>query len=216
MADSLGAVASPVPRRWLTGLTVMAGALAPLLVVALALGTGEPVGTLTRDITAIVKVPPYYGLLSQLGIVAWTSTCAICLLAFLVLYRKGRQQVAGCMLSAGILTGLVLLDDAFLVHETVAPYFGVPERAVVLVLVACGLVHVVTWRRMLLTTQNGMLVWAILALALSIGVDLLDGQITQIVGEWEYLIEDGLKWLGAVFWLGFHLKFAVDALAAHR
>lgn len=212
LADGVSVSSSPFPRGWLTGLTVLLGVLAPFLVVVLVLGTGEPASTFTRDITAIARVPPYYGFLSQLNIIVWASTCGICLLALFVLYSKGMPLLAGFMLSACALTGLVLFDDAFLFHETVAPHFGIPERFVELAIVVFGLVHVVLWRRMVLTRQNSLLVWAGLALGLSVGIDVLDEPITRVVGAWEYLLEDGLKWLGAVFWLGFHLRFAIDVL----
>ena len=45
-------------------------------------------GDLTRDPAAILDVPVYVGFLSQIGILLWAATAAICLFSAAVLWRR--------------------------------------------------------------------------------------------------------------------------------
>ena len=73
----------------------------------------------------------HYGFVSTSGIILWAATAATSLFAAIILFvtRQPGRLILFPLL-AGLLTGWLTLDDAFLLHETVLPAFGVPQNAV--------------------------------------------------------------------------------------
>ena len=86
--------------------------------------------TLLRDPAAVAydlgvpdHIPMYYGLVSNLGVVTWSSVAAVCLFVGLVLTEKAHDRKdSWFMIASGLLTGVLLIDDLFMVHEGVFRY----------------------------------------------------------------------------------------------
>jgi hypothetical protein len=129
--------------------------------------------------------------LSTLGLLAWAAAATACLIAGTALRVAGRQpQQAGFLLALGALTLFVLVDDAYLVHEVVAPeYFGVPEEATLALYLVPAAAVAYRWRRATLAGRPLLLILSTLCLANSY---LLDAGI--IHGD--LIIEDYLKYVG--------------------
>ena len=89
-------------------------------VVGLTIFLDIPFGVLSRDPTATLSAPPYVGVLSQLGIFLWAATTAMCAFTLRLLIDHEGSTTSVSFLKWGFVLSLLLgLDDAFLVHESV-------------------------------------------------------------------------------------------------
>ena len=193
--------------RWIWAATI----LAPLaIMLGVAAQPWVSPGDLLRDPLAVAEMSTtcckvYYGAISSLGVLLWASAAAVCLFAAAVLYTLARPLAEPVfMASAGLLTGLLTIDDLFLVHENVLPAFGVSEPVTYLAYGLCGLAYLlVSWRE-ILRCRYGLLALAVVLLAASVVVDWFfhSDHPARIV------IEDGAK-LGGIFaWASFHMTAA--------
>ena len=87
----------------------------------------------------------YYGFVSTAGIILWAATAAVSLFSATLLFLKGAAgRVTMFPLLAGMLTAWIALDDAFMLHETVFPAFGVPQNGVIAFYVLLALAYFLT------------------------------------------------------------------------
>ena len=104
-----------------------------LLLAVVGLQSRVPIPVLMKDPLAVVPLTQtcchfYYGFISNLGVMLWTAAAAVCLFASLLLFRANRRsEDATFLLAAGVFTGWLALDDLFMIHEDVLPWFGVPQ-----------------------------------------------------------------------------------------
>jgi len=114
----------------------------------------------------------YFGFISNLGIMLWTGTAAVCLFAA-ALFAIAKQDRSLIMfaLTAGVLTGWLALDDAFLVHEVVFPSFGIPQNLVIGAYAALTIAYVLASWRIILESDFWILFIGGAALVVSIFVD---------------------------------------------
>jgi hypothetical protein len=186
----------------LKGLSLLYLPVLALLIVAViaARSLHVPVASLTRDMAALAHVHPLIGVVSNVGVLLWCATAAICLFSRNVLRQQGRHEEARCLLWAGILTSGLLLDDLFMIHEYIAPvHFHVNEK-VILACHAGGFgAYLLSHRRLILADNYQLLAAAMVLFAASVLVDISDGH-----GWLSNLAEDGFKLLGIASWLGYH------------
>lgn len=145
----------------------------------------------------------YYGMVSNLGIMAWTASAAICLFAAVVL--MGRQDNVSrdrCLfaLVAGLFTGWLTLDDAFLVHEKVFPALGLPQVAVLLAYAVLAFLFALFARRIVFQVDLVLFALAIGFLGGSVLIDHFHGGLTNQA----IILEDGAKFIGICCWATFH------------
>ena len=97
-------------RRIVAILLTALGVLAVIATTSLV--GGVPVPFMTRDIAALGHLHPLAGVLSNLGILLWAATAAICL--FVAVTERGRLSapVVRCLLFAGLLSAWLTLDEA--------------------------------------------------------------------------------------------------------
>lgn len=163
--------------------------------------TRRSLGVFTRDPTTIMGANPLIGVISSVGVLGWCATASLCLFTWGVT----RHRVAGrlgdmFLLIPGLLTAVLMLDDLFQIHETLAPrYIGGPDDLLIVfhVLVVVG--WAVAFRRRILQTEYLLLLIAAGGLIVSAGIDSL----TEAPYSSRYLFEDGFKFLGIVGWLGY-------------
>ncbi len=97
------------------------------------------------------------------------------------------------------------IDDVFLLHEKVFPWFGVPEEAVVGSYAGFVLFYLVKFYSVILKTEYVLLVMALSFFGLSATLDLV-----QPHGS--YLLEDGAKLVGIVSWLAYFFRTGESAI----
>jgi hypothetical protein len=203
-----------IPKLPVLALALVPG-LAVLLAVALARAVGGvPMHYLTRDIASLAGVHPFFGVMSNLGLMLWAAAAAVSLLTVLIRMKSGEGNTK-FFLASGALSLWLLFDDAFLFHEELAPtHLGLMTE---IVLAGLG-VAVITWlgvfRREILAAGPFFLVLALGMFALSLGVDFAADIFPAAETEtsWRIFYEDAPKWLGIVFWLAFHVTASVNTL----
>jgi len=203
-----GAPARALPATLFSARSV--GGVVALAVLTLCAVTGAhtwggvDLPTLTRDMAAVAGVHPLTGVLSALGVLLWAASAAIWLFAALVLHDRARRAASRFALCSGLLSAYLGLDDLFMVHERLAPeLLGLPELAVHGAIAACTLAYLLWFMERLLRADAGWLLLALVMLGASMFVDAVLEPWMWRLGDWVFLIEDGCKWLGIVFWFAF-------------
>ncbi len=170
-----------------------------LALVVISQGLGVPVQNLTRDPVAVIRAPFYTGILSNLGILLWCASAAISLFCAALVGRLGRDRKQQSFLFwSGAFIILLLLDDLFLLHEVVFPYyFGLRERYVILLYGFCMVAYLVRFWRTMLNTDFLIFFCAGGLFTLSLAVDKLPEDILPL----HHIFEDGSKFLGIASWL---------------
>lgn len=193
-------------------LVLCVGAAILALAYAGTVVLGVDFGTVSRDIAVIHDVHPLTGVLSMLGIMLWCAAAAASLVACLAA-RDAPWRTRLFFASSAALSAWLMLDDAFMIHEMIAPvHLHVGERWVLLGLgLACAAWLAGFWR-LILATPWGMLALAFVFLGASLAADLLVLPLLSASESTGYLVEDGAKWLGIVCWFTYHLRTAVALL----
>lgn len=194
-------------QSWKTQLVCLAVTLLGVgFVMALASATGLDAGFLTRDPSDVyawqrdLEPKPYIGVLSNLGLMLWSSSAALC---FHGAWRRPAGSLARRFLVAsGALTSLLLFDDAFMFHEWLFPkVLHVREYQVYLVYLLSMASYLFFFRRTLLGTTSLTLLIALVLFTGSMAIDKIFP-----FGNDEAAIEDYLKWGALVWWLAYYAR----------
>lgn len=195
-----------------------------------AYAPGNRVETLTRDPLALVEaellkfqlvpeksihtfallhLPLYTGLVSDLGVLLWTAAAALSLFAWVQTWNQRDVTLRPGYLGAlGSITVLLLADDLWMLHERVLAKFlplpGVLLLTVYMIgfLLLCGY-----YVRDMLRSDYLLLCGALLCFGLSLAVDALPGTLPQ-----QQLLEDGAKFAGILHWAGYQWQLARQQL----
>ncbi len=185
------------------------------LLIAVTLGSirsGTPIHTLMRDPLAVAEFHPLTGLVSNLGVILWSTCAAVCLFAGAVVSRTGPRKVFAFLLCSGLLTLLVLLDDLFQFHESLAVhYLGLDQRSVLAGYVILTFAYLVVFQRRIREFAWIHLLVALGLLATSVLIDETGWWIWTLQ-PWEgHFVEDSIKFLGIAAWMGYfvHAAFVV-------
>lgn len=156
----------------------------------------QTVGELSGDCCHI-----YDGAMSTLGIMLWSGTSAISILACLVFLYRLDRKAAAFSAHAGFVSAVLALDDAFLLHEVAFPKLGVPQIVVLVGLGGLILTYLWAQRRFLISRFQWLLAFGLCCFAISVGIDQVFHSIEAI---W-IVAEDGPKFIGVVTWFLLHL-----------
>ena len=202
--------------------TVTFAVLLPIVLVyfILAVQRFVPLSVLLRDTNAEVYGPQggvmfYRGALSNIGILLWWTSTSVCAFAaFLFRFKKpGWSSGRVFLVYMTVFTGLLALDDLFMLHEEVLPVrLGVSELALYAVygVLAAGFIGFI---QILLETDFLLLGLAFGFFAFSVLTDQgMLGFLFNIRGGAELVAEDLSKMLGIVCWVVFSLRTAVQLL----
>ena len=177
--------------------------------------TDIPVGVFCRDTVAVLteqkitslfglKINPFVGIISNIGILLWCASASIYLFAFLLKYVVNKQKhnnKSWCLLFLSLFSLLLLFDDLFLFHEVIAPRFLIPEETIYACYVAIMLYLLIKFKNIFLNTEIVLLCLTLLFFFLSITIDLFVSSI---------LLEDGLKLLGIASWASYSVVLSLE------
>lgn len=180
---------------------------AVLLLVLAAAGaqqSGVDLGVLVREPTTLGGLAFYAGGLAAITVGLWTAAAAVALVSTLGRPRAD-PRLGRLLVGTGLLSLALAVDDQFRLHEDVLPAYGLVEPVVfggyALVLAAA------LWQAraaLLSRGDSAVLALALLLLAASLGVDLVQEQLEQTAGLSDgsrVFLEDGFKLCGAAVWL---------------
>lgn len=121
-----------------------------------------PISIMTRDPIAIGDLPVYAGFLSQVGIFFWSATATLRFFGAKTLPRQMTyKSLRLFLLASGVITLFLGIDDAFLLHESVFPRFGIPKIFVLSSYAGVVLVYLITFHRVIFETDYALLVVAL-------------------------------------------------------
>lgn len=194
--------------RRLTPAVVVTGVVASAGVLAfrtLSRRHGVPIQYLTRDPAATTDSLWSLGAQSNVGIMMWAAAAAVPIVAGLLLWGVAQRRRASLfLLTSGLLSLLLALDDALLLHEKVLPNgLGIPEGVVYAGYVVIIVAYLAYNALQILRTDYLLLGAALVFSAGSIAADILDLHV---------FVEDGLKFYGIVFWLVYYARTSMALL----
>ncbi|WP_174888097.1 hypothetical protein [Marinifilum fragile] len=161
-----------------------------------------PLSKFTRDPIHLLNGHPLTGVISNIGILFWCSTVAICFFSSAVCWMNKKVLNPKFLFYSGLITLMLLLDDLFMFHEIIYPkYFHIPEIIVYLIYLTLIASYLLKFRKDILDTEYVLLLLALSFFALSI---LMDVFITE--NELVFLFEDGFKLFGIVSWFLFFVR----------
>lgn len=201
---------------WLYVIGILPGLL---VVVIVGVQPWVSVDQLFRDTLAAAsqvtdgKFSPYLGFVSNLGILLWSGTTAVCFMGGLMVLRDGGLRQAAVFLAyAAFLTGLLTLDDFFLAHERIYPrLFGIGERQVFAGYGILTVAYLFFFRDLIWKVGPQLLVLSLACFMVSVLVDV----VMPSGGKLHRLLEDGSKFIGITLWTTFHM-WAVWLLSAEE
>ncbi|WP_036476699.1 hypothetical protein [Myxosarcina sp. GI1] len=172
-----------------------------------------PIGMFTRDPAYIADFSPLVGLTSNIGVLLWSASATICLFSWTMLrHRLNKKRFATFLLSSGLITTLLLLDDFFMLHEYIFPhYLGIDEKITLVSYVGLIFFWMIAFKNFILKTKYFILAIAFGFFGLSLFIDVFQNYIQIVLGSWRIFFEDGFKLLGIVGWLGYFIKCCSNA-----
>jgi len=173
-----------------------------------------PIGTFTWDPAAIANVHPLVGVLSNIGVLLWSWTAAVCIFTgFVVLRTTSDKSEAYYFLSFGFLTLLLSIDDFFLFHEVLAErYLGLGEKTVYSAYLILTMTYIAHYWRKIVFDEPLLLVIALAGFGTSLAADLFLEPLLEATWSLYYLLEDGSKFLGIVGWFGYFVVRSYKAM----
>ena len=193
------------------------------LVVLISHITTTPLETFLRDTFVTLGASPLVGLQSNIGVLIWFSSGAVCLFCAFSLRSSVSQSIATRSLTAecsksaaffwsfGLLSIGLALDDFFVVHEYLTeavPLISHVSLYGVYFAIVGGLL-LRFYKQILQSRMWGLLAIAFLFFALSVITDTFQD---YWISRWRIFFEDGFKLLGIVSWSGFFFYSGVEAL----
>lgn len=187
-----------------------------LIVLMASVHTDIPLAMFTRDPADITHTSPFLGVVSNICILLWCASAAICFFSFFIFRKTEAHSAAIFFLFSGLLTSMLMLDDLFLLHERIFPqYLHWRQRYIYLSYVSVVLVYLATFRQIIFKNNFLVLSLALGFFFMSVAVDCMAAKMDNLVSYY-HLFEDGFKLFGLASWLGYfgekslHMMFRPD------
>ncbi len=180
-----------------------------LIAVALVSSYLEiPVSIFTRDPMAVASGHPFFGFVSNIGVILWSASVTVSFFAYILLKTNNApQNTIQFVASGGALSLILLFDDLFMLHDRIFPmYFGLGEKLIFLVYGLFFLAYIIVFFKKIINTNFVYLTLSVFFFSLSIVVDILPESLLPM----HHLFEDGAKLLGIVSWLSYHFSVAYN------
>ena len=162
---------------------------------------------ITSDVTAIAKINPLSGILSNFGIILWCASASICFFAAIAIRNIEPKDSFWFLVYSGFLSAYLLFDDFFQLHEILAgEHVGISEIFTYMALGMAVLIYLFIFRRNIWRTNFPFLLMAFTFLASSVATDLFQSSFIMRIGHWEFFIEEGTKWLGIACWCSYYVQ----------
>ncbi len=190
----------PLAIIWLLGCALILGLLAQRQV---------PYDQLLLDPNSLNKVPWYTGLVSNLGILGWTTATATGFFGSWVARYGGRPGAASMLRWGAVLSTVLLFDDLFQLHVAVKP-LGISKPMVYAgYLLATGVWSVLQFQE-IRRTRSELLLASGAAFAASVIVDQVGASLPLFSTQGALVLEDASKFLGVLAWAQYFSLTSAD------
>jgi len=165
--------------------------------------TGIPLRYFMEDPASITHTPFYTGIFSNIGIVLWCASAAICFFCSAILFKgRGDKNQRTFFLCSGLMISVLLLDDLFMLHERILPdYLAVPQNLVQASYGLMALLYLRRFWRILFSAEHLILFTAFGCLGFSAFCDVIPFRVPG-----HLLFEEGSKLLGIASFLIYFTK----------
>lgn len=200
--------------RYQHRILLMGSGLLVTLMLVVRFFSPIPIRHLTRDPLVLAEKPFYFGFLSNVGILMWCFSAAICLFSsLLLLLAKDKRE---SVLFFGVFGGLslwLMLDDLLMIHEVLDETLRlIPEKVTFMVYGLSLMASLYRFRKTLWKMQPWLLGLSLLFFGISVGFDVIVPQ-DWITGDDDgYLLEDGFKLLAIFVWSVYFSRAALEKL----
>ncbi len=169
-----------------------------------------------KDVAAIGDLPFYSGAISQLGLLMWSATTALCFFTFFALRKidSSRKETLNFLLFAGFLSGYLTLDDTYMLHEVFFPNYLIiiplVDKVVILLVGIAMLSFLYFNRREILRNEYGLLFLALMLFGFSVTLDAVPSRFYEDIyalEKIEYILEDGAKFAAIITWYAFFAQY---------
>jgi hypothetical protein len=166
-----------------------------------------PIVLLLRDPVAVANMHPVTGVLSNLGVLLWCSSAAICLFSGVVLHQALPTRRGWFLICSALLTLGLLFDDFFLFHDFLAQrYLSLSQEVIIVFWGGVTAAYVLIFRRVILQSDYAILCVAFVLFAVSAGMDIVSETELWQFGDWSFLVEDGAKFLALASWCSYYVR----------
>jgi hypothetical protein len=159
-----------------------------------------PYTELFLDPNHLGQIPWYFGFVSNLGILGWTTATATAAFGAWVAAYGGRPAAARMLGGGAALSALLLADDLFQLHMLVRPLLGLPKTAAYGFYLVAASLWLTTQFREIRRTRVELLLAAGFGLGLSVVFDQIRRVVPSLDPDTSLLIEDSAKFLGVLAW----------------
>lgn len=173
-----------------------------------------PLRQLMLDPTEAMRVPFYTGIIANLGILLWAATASICLYISIFLGHWMSRAWKNFFLVSGLLTLLLLADDALRLHDEILPvYLGIKGDFLGIIYVLLVVLYLFLFRGLIFQHSYIFLAMALGLFAVSAATDVATRLLKdRFVAQDLLLVEDGAKVLGLANWLAYFVFLGVSVL----
>ena len=154
-----------------------------------------PLQDMVKDPNAVSGLAFHTGLLSQFGVFFWSAAASYALQAVIALRCWRPHPDRWFWIGATVLTVMLGMDDALLLHEDLMPRAGVDELWVFGFYGGTTLSFLLINWRTVLRTDYLILGVSLMCFAISMTVDLI-----SYIAQPHFLLEDSFKFVGIVSW----------------
>ncbi|WNH10243.1 hypothetical protein [Thalassobellus suaedae] len=165
-----------------------------------------PLEAMTADPMSTFDAHPFIGLISNLGVLLWCTTASICFFAGFYLRQKKHNKEGLFLISNGVITSALLLDDFFMMHEYLFYTLQLVFYGVYLIGFIWYCYHFI---RLIFLTEFIILGLAFAFLGASVFIDVVFPNV-----GFEYFIEDGFKFLGICTWMLYFVRTSYKMIIA--
>jgi hypothetical protein len=161
---------------------------------------------LSRDPIQLLNGKPYYGILSNTGIIFWCATSAILLFSSKISSsKKGANQQTVFLFLGGLLSLFMLVDDFFMIHDVVFPeYLNLDEKVFYTFYGLSAISIFIFYRKIILDTDYIILILSCMFLGASALTDVAIAVGLRLAHP--FIVEDGFKFLGIITWFAYFIR----------
>jgi hypothetical protein len=160
-------------------------------------------GLLSRDPIEYLNEKPYIGVISSTGIILWAATFSILLYSCKIsLSQKKPKRQTLFLLFGGLLTGLMLIDDVFMIHDVIFPnYLNIDQKVFYAFYGFSTVAFFYFFHKIVLKSDYILFILSFFLLVESVVFDL--ALVLGFEIPYQYIFEDCSKFLGIIAWFAY-------------